>query len=201
MLWSLLTGFVVTIGLIVAIGAQNAWVLSQSMRGGHRGVIAMVCILCDAGLIILGVYGIHWVQAVVPDLVPLLTWLGVALLLWLAGQSARRAWLGTSGLQADLAAGLGGRWKTAGTALAITLLNPHVYLDTVVLIGSIGAQQAAPTWFVLGACLASFTWFTALTGFAPKLASYLRSPARWRAFDAGMSVLLVVVAVSLVWHG
>ncbi|MFY0666291.1 MAG: LysE family transporter [Natronospirillum sp.] len=198
MLLSLLTGFVVALGLIVAIGAQNAWVLSQSMRGGHRGVIAAVCILCDAVLIVLGVYGIHQVQAWLPSLVPVLTALGVALLLWLAWQAARRAWLGTSGLQAVITADAGSRWKTAGTAMGITLLNPHVYLDTVVLIGSVGAQQTMPLWFTVGACLASFAWFSALTGFAPRLARWLSSPARWRAFDAGMATLLLVVAVSLV---
>lgn len=198
MLWSLLTGFVVAIGLIVAIGAQNAWVLSQSMRGGHRGIIAMVCILCDAGLIILGVYGIQQVQALLPSLVPLLTTLGIALLLWLAWQAGRRAWQGTSGLQAAITDTPNSRWKTAGTALGITLLNPHVYLDTVVLIGSVGAQQAQPLWFTVGACLASLCWFSALTGFAPRVAGWLSSPARWRAFDTGMAGLLLLVAVSLV---
>ncbi|MAM87839.1 LysE/ArgO family amino acid transporter [Allohahella sp. A8] len=198
---SLSTGFVVGLGLIVAIGAQNAWVLSQSMRGNHRGVIATVCIVCDAGLIFLGVFGIAQIQARLPPLIPVLTWLGVGLLLWLAAKAALRAYKGSSALQASDANATSAKdsmWKTGATALAITLLNPHVYLDTVVLIGSVGAQQAAPLWFAAGACLASFCWFTALTQLAPKLRIWLRSPLHWRLFDSGMAGLLFVVAVSLV---
>lgn len=198
---SLLTGFVVGLGLIVAIGAQNAWVLSQSMRGNHRGVIATVCILCDSGLIILGVFSLAWIQAWLPPLVPILTWLGIALLLWLAIKAGQRAYQGSSGLEASDPMNQSGRespWKTGATALAITLLNPHVYLDTVVLIGSVGVQQPAPLWYVAGACLASFCWFTALTQLAPKLRVWLRSPLHWRLFDGGMAALLLMVAISLV---
>lgn len=204
-MWSLLTGFVVGLGLIVAIGAQNAWVLSQSMRGNHRGVIATVCILCDAVLIVLGVYGLARIQAWLPALVPALTWLGIALLLWLAVKAGQRAYRGTSGLEAGQDGSMTWKesawkesaWKTGATALAITLLNPHVYLDTVVLIGSVGIQQPAPFRFVLGACLASFCWFTTLTQLAPKLRAWLRSPLHWRLFDGGMAGMLLLVAVSL----
>ena len=204
---SLLTGFVVGLGLIVAIGAQNAWVLSQSMRGNHRGVIATVCIVCDAALIILGVYSLARIQAWLPPLVPILTWLGIALLLWLAVKAGQRAYRGASGLETVPGGGLGNAggekawresaWKTGATALAITLLNPHVYLDTVVLIGSVGIQQPAPFWFVIGACMASFCWFTALTQLAPKLRAWLRSPLHWRLFDGGMAGVLLLVAASL----
>lgn len=194
---SFIAGFIVAIGLIVAIGAQNAWVLSQSMRGGHRLAIATVCIGCDAALIILGVYGLGWVQAWLPPLVPILTWLGIALLLGLAIQAARRAYQGTSGLVASPGATSDSAGKSALAALAITLLNPHVYLDTVVLIGSVGAQQPRPLAFVLGAALASFCWFSALTGLAPRLRSWLSSPTHWRVFDGGMAGVLLLVAGSL----
>ncbi|GAA3965490.1 LysE/ArgO family amino acid transporter [Allohahella marinimesophila] len=198
---SMLTGFVVGLGLIVAIGAQNAWVLSQSMRGNHPGVIATVCILCDAGLIILGVFGLSKIQALLPPLVPILTWLGIALLLWLALNAAQRAYKGNSRLEDSDTLNANFResaWKIAATALAITLLNPHVYLDTVVLIGSVGIQQPAPVWFTAGACLASICWFTALTQLAPKLRIWLRSPLHWRLFDGGMAGVLLAVAVTLI---
>lgn len=195
---SFIAGFVVAIGLIVAIGAQNAWVLSQSMRGNHRLAIAAVCIACDAGLIVLGIYGLGWIQSWLPPLVPVLTWLGIALLLWLAIQAAQRAYRGTSGLIAESGTGYDSAWKSALAALAITLLNPHVYLDTVVLIGSVGAQQHSPLAFAAGACLASLCWFSALTGFAPKLGQLLRSPLHWRLFDGGMACILMLVAGSLV---
>ena len=198
---SLLTGFVVGLGLIVAIGAQNAWVLSQSMRGNNPGVIAAVCILCDAGLIVLGVFGLSQIQGWLPALVPTLTWLGIALLLWLAFKAGMRAYQGASKLEASGALNCfqhESAWKTGATALAITLFNPHVYLDTVVLIGSVGAQQPDPISFATGACLASACWFTTLTQMAPKLGAWLRSPLHWRVFDGGMAGLLLVVAASLV---
>lgn len=192
------TGFIVALGLIVAIGAQNAWVLSQSMRGQHRMVIAMVCIVCDSVLITLGVYSVHHLREWLPPLVPALTWGGVALLLWLAWNAAQRAIKGSSGLKADQQVSIQSAWQIGLTALAITLLNPHVYLDTVVLIGSVGSAQANKLAFVIGACLASLTWFTLLTGFAPKLATILRSPKHWRLFDGGMAALLTFVALSLI---
>lgn len=195
------TGYIVALGLIVAIGAQNAWVLSQSMRGNHRTVIALVCILCDSILITLGVYGVNQLKVWVPPLIPMLSWLGVALLLWLAFNAAQRAVKGTGGLQVAKPASIQNAWQVGLTALAITLLNPHVYLDTVVLIGSVGAAQSDKLMFVFGACFASLTWFTLLTGFAPKLAMYLRSPTHWRVFDGGMAALLCLVAMTLVpWN-
>lgn len=192
------TGFVVALGLIVAIGAQNAWVLSQSMRGQHRAVIAMVCIVCDSVLITLGVYSVHHLREWLPSLVPVLTWAGVALLLWLAWNAAQRAIKGTGGLKADPEVRIQSAWQIGLTALAITLLNPHVYLDTVVLIGSVGSSQTNKLAFVMGACLASLTWFSLLTGLAPKLAKILRSPKHWRIFDGGMAALLSIVALSLI---
>lgn len=196
-MWSLLAGFVVSLGLIIAIGAQNAWVLSQSMRGHHRLVIASVCIICDAALITLGVFGLKQVQIWLPPLVPILTWLGIALLVFLALRAGQRAYQGTSSLTAGLDQDPGSAWKMAATALAITLLNPHVYLDTMVLIGSVGLQQPEPLLFVVGACLASFCWFTALTSLAPKLRHWLRSSLHWRVFDGAMAGVLLLVAVSL----
>ncbi|MFG1496205.1 LysE family transporter [Saccharospirillum sp. HFRX-1] len=197
MLSSLMTGFAVSLGLIVAIGAQNAWVLSRSLRGEHRLVLALVCAGVDAVLIVTGVFGLDSVQRLVPALVPVLTWLGVGLLLYLAAQSLLRAWQGNSGLLAGPAVSATGAWTLAGQALAISLLNPHVYLDTVVLIGSVGAQQPAPGWYALGAALASLFWFSALAGLGRYLQQWLRSPWHWRCFDAVIGLVMVAVAVSL----
>lgn len=198
MLPSVLTGFAVSLGLIVAIGAQNAWVLSRSLRGEHRLVIALVCAGVDAVLIATGVFALDRVQLWLPGLVPVLTWLGVGLLLFLASQSFRRAWQGSSGLEASQTGRVQSRWAVAGQALAISLLNPHVYLDTVVLIGSVGAQQPSPGFYVLGAATASLVWFSVLAGLGRYLQLWLRSAWHWRCFDAGIGVVMVVVAWSLV---
>ncbi|MEN3158427.1 LysE family transporter [Alkalimonas sp. NCh-2] len=192
-----LLGFGVGISLIVAIGAQNIWVLSQSMAGANRLIIAAVCIVCDSLLIVLGVFAVHHMQQLVPPLVPLLTWLGVALLVWLAWHAARRAWRGGNSLQADTAAQVMSNSKTAVTALAITLLNPHVYLDTVFLIGGVANQQATPLWFMLGACTASLVWFSSLTALAPKLKIWLNSARRWQLFDGAVAILLSGIALNL----
>ena len=146
-MWSFFTGFSVGLSLIVAIGGQNIWVLSQSMAGANRLVIATVCIVCDALLIVAGVSSIATLQQWIPPLVPLLTVAGVLLLLYLAYGAAKRAWQGNSGLQTDVQVQLQSTGKTALTALAITLLNPHVYLDTVVLLGSLGNAQPSPCWW------------------------------------------------------
>ena len=196
-MWSFFTGFSVGLSLIVAIGGQNIWVLSQSMAGANRLVIATVCIVCDALLIVAGVSSIATLQQWIPPLVPLLTVAGVLLLLYLAYGAAKRAWQGNSGLQTDAQVQLQSSGKTALTALAITLLNPHVYLDTVVLLGSLGNAQPSPFWFTVGACLASFCWFSALTGFAPKLKLLLSSPLRWRLFDGTVALLLSLIAIKL----
>ncbi|MEX1057864.1 MAG: LysE family transporter [Natronospirillum sp.] len=198
MLGSFVTGFAVAIGLIVAIGAQNAWVLNKSMRGERPFIIALVCCSIDAALISLGVYSIDWVQQRLPSLVPTLTWMGIGLLCWLAAQAFWRVWQGSGGLLANPTATLNSGWLVAGQAAAISLLNPHVYLDTVVLVGSVGAQQSHAGVFVMGAALASTAWFFCLASFGRVLGPRLRSPRAWRWFDATVGSIMVLVAVSLV---
>lgn len=194
---SFVTGFTVGLSLIVAIGAQNIWVLSQSMAGANRLVIALVCISCDVLLMITGVYSAQWLQQWLPSLLPLLTACGVLMLLWLAYSALRRAWQGGSGLFVTASTQLTPWPKTAMTALAITLLNPHVYLDTVVLIGGVGSLQPQPVWFIAGASLASFCWFSSLTALAPQLKLLLSSPRRWQWFDSLVAVLLISIAMQL----
>jgi L-lysine exporter family protein LysE/ArgO len=193
---SFLSGIMLGISLIIAIGAQNIWVLSQSMAGANRLVIALVCILCDSTLIIIGVYSANELKQWLPELLPWLTWGGILMLLYLAYGSIVRAIKGTSGLKLTETVKVNW-WHTAITALAISLLNPHVYLDTVLLLGSIGALQPNPAQFAAGACLGSIIWFSSLVMFSPKLRMLLSSPLRWRVFDSGIAVILCFVAIQL----
>lgn len=193
---SFFSGLILGFSLIVAIGAQNIWVLSQSMAGANRLVIALVCIICDASLIVFGVYSAKELQQWIPEYIPWFTWGGIALLLYLAYGSAKRAFIGSSGIKLDETVTVDWR-KTALTALAISLLNPHVYLDTVILLGSVGALQPNPTLFAVGACIASVIWFGSLVLFSPKLKRLLSSPRRWRIFDSAISILLCLVAAQL----
>lgn len=193
---SFVSGLLLGLSLIIAIGAQNIWVLSQSMAGANRLAIALSCMLCDAMLIILGVYAAAEVKQLMPSLMPYLTYGGVAMLLYLAIGAAKRAFNGSSGLKTTEVQRKS--WQaTAMQAFAISLLNPHVYLDTVVLLGSIGAVQAVPMLFAAGACLGSVLWFGSLTAFAPALRRGLSSPARWRMFDVAIASILGVMAWQL----
>ncbi|MBO1254682.1 LysE family transporter [Alteromonas sp. 5E99-2] len=193
---SFFSGIFLGLSLIVAIGAQNIWVLSQSMAGANRLVIATVCIACDASLIIAGVFIANEVKLLLPSLVPWLTYAGIAMLLYLAFGALTRAIKGSSGL--NITHSSRQHWRvTALSALAISLLNPHVYLDTLVLLGSLGALQAHPSYFAAGACVASCFWFGSLTTFAPKLRVLLSSPLRWRIFDTSIGFILLFSATQL----
>jgi L-lysine exporter family protein LysE/ArgO len=193
---SFISGLMLGLSLIVAIGAQNVWVLSQCMAGANRLVIGLVCIFCDVLLIIIGVYAANEIKLLVPSFIPWLTYAGVGILLYIAFGAASRAIKGSSGLQVKSSAT--GDWRaTALSVLAISLLNPHVYLDTVVLLGSLGALQPQPGYFALGASVASVVWFTSLTAFAPKLRKLLSSPKRWRIFDSLMASILLIMAIQL----
>lgn len=193
---SFFSGLMLGLSLIVAIGAQNIWVLSQSMAGANRLVVALVCIICDASLIVIGVYAASEIQQWLPGLLPWFTWFGIAILLYLAMGSMIRAITGTGGLKVESVKHVSW-WKTMLTGFAICLLNPHVYLDTVMLLGNIGALQPNPMLFAAGACVASVFWFTALVLFSPKLKKLLSSPFRWRVFDSSIAVILCLVALQL----
>ncbi|MDO6681676.1 LysE family transporter [Oceanobacter sp. 5_MG-2023] len=192
-----ITGFAITTGLIVAIGAQNAWVLQKSLRGENPWTIASVCTLLDALLVSVGVFGLDYIQSLLPSLVPVLTWLGIALLLWLALQAFGRALQGGNSLVAAAASEPVSPWRSAGQVMALSLINPHVYLDTVVLIGSVGAQQSHPGLFVVGAACGSASWFILLVAGAKKLRPHLSSPYHWQVLDVITGVILLLVALTL----
>lgn len=186
-----------TAGLIMAIGAQNALVLRQGLMRRHVGPVVALCTASDWLLIALGVFGLGSVVQSSPLLLEGFRWGGAVFLLAYGGLAARRAWRGGAGsLKPDApAAGLS---ATLGSTLALTYLNPHVYLDTVVLLGSVGAQHGAmrPA-FTLGAGLASMLWF-ALLGYGAAAASrWLARPAVWRAIDASVALVMWVVAAQL----
>lgn len=195
-----LQGWLMTAGLIVAIGAQNALVLQQGLRRTHVGPVVALCTASDWLLIALGVFGFGAVVQSSPLLLDLFRYGGAAFLLVYGAMAARRAWRGSQQLQAaPVGTGLG---ATLGTALALTYLNPHVYLDTVVLLGSVGAQQpgAGRIAFAAGAGLASLMWFVSLGYGAAAAARFLQRPVVWRAIDASVAVVMVVVAVQLLAH-
>ncbi|TVP87511.1 MAG: lysine transporter LysE [Pseudomonadaceae bacterium] len=194
---SFFSGLGITLSLIIAVGAQNTWVLTQSMFGQHRRLLAAICITCDSLLIISGIFALDAIQRQLPALIPVLTLGGSALLFWLGGQAALRAWRGQGSLTLQPSLQVSGAGKLAAATLAITLLNPHVYLDTVVLIGGVGAQQTSPWAYALGATLGSAIWFTGLTAGAPLLARQLKTPRAWQVFDSLIALMLLALAVSL----
>ncbi|EAR09505.1 LysE/ArgO family amino acid transporter [Reinekea blandensis] len=192
-----LTGYSVALGLIVAIGAQNAWVLGMSVRRQHPWAIAVVCFTVDALLMALGVLSVSQIQQWVPGLVPWMTWLGIAILVWLCVSALLRVVRGNNGLKTVSEVKMLSRWQAVFAALTITLLNPHVYLDTVVLVGSLAVTAEHPWVFWMGAALASTSWFSALAALGRPLSRWLSSVRRWQVFDGLMALIMAWVALAL----
>lgn len=190
-------GFALSAALIVAIGAQNAFVLRQGLRREHVGAIVAFCAAADALLMALGVAGVARAAQAVPGLERILAGAGAAYLAAFAVAAFRRA--GAAGaLDPAAGGGLSLRGALLGAA-GFTFLNPHVYLDSVLLVGAVGAAQApeAPAAFVAGAALASLLWFAALGYGARLLAPLFARPAAWRALDAAVGVTMLVLAGGL----
>ncbi|MCI3946946.1 lysine transporter LysE [Pseudomonas syringae] len=194
---SYLNGLLIAAGLIMAIGSQNAFVLAQGLRREHHVPVALLCILCDAILVAVGVFGLANVLAQNPTLLAVARWGGVIFLSVYGLQALRRA-CSRQSLEQSAAAGIRSRRTVLLSALAVTLLNPHVYLDTVLLIGSLGAQQSVPGAYVAGAASASLLWFSALAIGAAWLAPWLARPATWRLLDAMVAVMMFSVAYQLI---
>jgi L-lysine exporter family protein LysE/ArgO len=195
-LTSALAGFAASAVLIIAIGAQNAFVLRQGLHREHVLAVVAVCALSDLFLILAGIGGLGAVVTARPDAVTVIRWVGAAFITAYAVLAARRA-LHPSRLKPGERAPttLG---ATVLTCLALTYLNPHVYLDTVLLLGSI-AQQHPHRWiFGIGAAAASLVWFTALGAGAHRLGPLLAKPAAWRVLDGVISLVMVGVAISLI---
>jgi len=196
---SYLNGLLVAIGLIMAIGTQNAFVLAQSLRREHHLPVAALCVVCDALLVAAGVFGLATVLAHNSTLLAVARWGGAAFLLWFGIQALRRACSRQSLVGCDQQ-GPRSRKAVLLSALAVTLLNPHVYLDTVLLVGTLGAQQSVPAAYVAGAASASLLWFFGLAMAAAWLAPWFARPATWRTIDLMVAVMMFAVAAQLL-HG
>ena len=196
MLESYLTGLIVCGGIIVAIGAQNAYVLSQAIRREHHWWSAGLCMAADVTLFTLGMFGVSAALMAMPQALEILRWLGVVFLGWLAVQAFVRAGRGRVALEAGEVT----KRSLKGvlfTTLAVTLLNPQVYLDTLLLIPAVGAQQEDTTTFVAGASSASILWFGLLAWSGSALAPVLSRPMAWRVIDGIIGLMMAGIAVHL----
>lgn len=198
MLSPLLQGFAMSAGLIIAIGAQNAFVLSQGVRRDHHLAVALVCSLCDAALICLGTAGVGTLVSKTPALTQAAAWGGGLFLFCYGLRAFRSAWKG--GCLQTGAQSTGSLRRVLAVTLAITLLNPHVYLDTVVLLGSISARFAGTDrlLFAAGAVAASFAWFFSLSAGGRLLAPLFQKRATWRLLDGVVGATMWLVAAGLV---
>ncbi len=203
MLSASLAGLLTGLSLIIAIGAQNAFVLRQGLARQHVGAVVAVCAVSDAVLIVAGVAGIGAIVDRAGWLIDVVRWLGVAFLLWYAAASLRRAFRPES-LGNGNAGGVEPRRRVIGRAVALTWLNPHVYLDTVLLLGSIAATHTghvagldARWWFALGAVTGSIVWFSGLGFGARALAPLLTSPRAWQVLEVAVAATMILVAAKL----
>lgn len=196
-----LQGFALSFGLIVAIGAQNAFVLRQGLRREHVGMVVLFCALADAALIAAGVWGMARAIGDRPDLARGLALAGAVFLAWYGWRALRRM-RQVGGLQAASGEERLTRLAVLAQAAAFTLLNPHVYLDTVLLVGSVGAQQPAALqgWFVAGASSASLSWFCLLGLGARWLAPWFAQPRAWQVLDGLIGLTMWVLSALMVRH-
>ncbi|MFZ6733990.1 LysE/ArgO family amino acid transporter [Undibacterium sp. Ji42W] len=199
MLAFILKGMGMSAGLIMAIGSQNAHVLRMGLRQQHVALTVMICIACEMLLILAGVAGIGGMINSQPVLLMMARWGGVAFLIWYGLRSLRAA-----ASQQSLVAEDGELNLTAGKAalavLGATLLNPHTYLDTVVLLGAIGGQQPGDGkyWFAVGAVLNATIWFAALGFGARLLAPWFAKPIAWRVLDSVVGIVMLMLALNLI---
>jgi L-lysine exporter family protein LysE/ArgO len=193
---ALISGFLTGFSLIVAIGAQNAYVIRQGLLRSHVLLIVVVCSVSDAFLIILGTGGLGTIINAHEDLLKFIKWFGVAYLTWFGIRSLRSAFRANRLLpsvhEEDSLKHI------LLTVLALTFFNPHVYLDTVIFLGSIANQFGDTKWiFALGACAASVSWFF-LIGFGAQSASRLMSkPIFWRILDSFIALIMFSIAITL----
>ncbi len=191
----LLTGF----SLIIAIGAQNAFVIRQGLRREHVLLIVLICAISDAALILVGTGGLGRIIQGNQMALEIIRWFGVAYLTWFGLRSLRSAFKSQSLQVGEVLQARAG--DVARSALALTFLNPHVYLDTVILLGSVANQFESDRWyFALGACLASVIWFTAI-GFGARSASHFMSkPIFWKILDSIIALVMFTIAITLAFY-
>lgn len=197
-----LTGLTMGLSLIVAIGAQNSFVLRQGLRNEHVFAVCLTCALSDAVLILVGVTALRQVTAVVPMIEPAMRYGGAAFLIWYGARSLLSALRSTQVLATDGGTGGAGLSASLVTCAALTWLNPHVYLDTVLLLGSIATQfPGDELTFAAGAMTASFLFFFALGYGARWLRPVFASPGSWRILDGVIAATMWAIALKLLRGG
>lgn len=197
-----INGLLIAAGLIMAIGAQNAYVLQQGLLKNHVFTLCTICFAADAILIIAGVMGLGGAISRYPLILKTAAFLGAGILFFYAYKSFRAA-ARADALTAPAGAGKTARWPAVATLLALTFLNPHVYLDTVLLIGSVSVQyrDTALTAFTLGAVSASCLWFYSLGYCAKALSPLFARPSAWRKLNIAIAIIMLLVAFSLLRYG
>ena len=197
-MFAFLPGFFTGLSLIIAIGAQNAFVIRQGLTRRYVFTVVAICTVIDASLIALGIGGLGAAIAGLPWLLEVIRWFGVAYLTWFGIKSVISATksqtLDPTGVESKSAR------KVITTVLAMSLLNPHVYLDTVIFVGGVGNTFGENRWsFALGAMLASLVWFTSI-GYGAKAASkFMSKPIFWKVLDGVIAVIMFSLALTLVF--
>jgi L-lysine exporter family protein LysE/ArgO len=194
-----LPGLLTGLSLIIAIGAQNAFVIRQGLTRQHVFLVVAICAVSDALAIVLGVGGLGVLIQGLPWLLEIIRWFGVAYLTWFGIKSAISVFKDQS---MDASGGQGTTAKkVAATVLGVTWLNPHFYLDTVILLGSIGNQFGSDKWwFAAGGIVGSFIWFFSI-GFGAKAASGLmKKPVFWKILDSIIAVVMFSIAILLAFY-
>ncbi|AVZ39921.1 MULTISPECIES: LysE/ArgO family amino acid transporter [unclassified Dietzia] len=198
---TLLMGAGMGLGLIAAVGAQNAYVLQRSIRGDVAMVpIVLFCVVSEAALLLLGVAGVGALVESAPAALTVMTWFGVVFLLAYGAVAASRALRPGSGLQVDGDSRVPSTLGAVAACAAFTWLNPHAYLDSVVFLGTLANQQAGDLrWvFAAGAFLAGTVWFVVIGFGGRALRGVFANPGAWRVLDAGIAVMMVALAVGLI---
>jgi len=190
-------GFLLGLSLIIAIGAQNAFVLKQGLKNQHVFAVCFVCAVSDAILIAIGVFGLDYIQRFIPEIALYAKYFGAIFLFVYGLKSFYSMWKNNNSLQPDeeLKQDL---WKTIIVCLALTWLNPHVYLDTVILLGSVSTQYNPYShFFAYGAITASFTFFFFLGYFSRLLRPIFAKPITWKILDGLIGLIMWMIAWKL----
>lgn len=191
------TGLTMGLSLIVAIGAQNAFVLRQGLRDEHVFAVSLVCAVSDAVLITLGITSFQKIAAALPAIDPIMRYGGAAFLIWYGARSLNAAITSSTALSTGNGQATG-FWKAIATCLALTWLNPHVYLDTVVLLGTISTQfPGFESSFAIGAITASFVFFFSLGFGARWLRPVFAKPSSWRILEGVIAFVMWAIAFKL----
>lgn len=196
-----INGLALGAGLIVAIGAQNAYLLSRALRNQHQYAVALFCSITDASLICLGIFGMGYLVHALPDLLLWISWGGVVFL-FIYGALSFKSAAENHYMEVDYSRSEYSLIKVLTVAASVSLLNPHVYLDTVILLGGISSQYlgSEKLWFGFGAVTASFIWFFGLAWGARWLMPVFKNPMAWRILDSLIGIIMWGIAAGLITH-